>query len=94
MKMPWTKSIDALRLKMQKTFDRISEVIISGDKQTYEKYIMQLNIFKKSEQIKYNRLNARLVELETCFKVELEHHKKSIEMKELAAATDAERGRL
>ena len=94
MNMPWTNSIQILEVKMQKTFDLFSGVILEGDKKTHEKIMAQLNLLKKSEQIKYNRVNARLVELEKCFQGEIEHYRKTIELQERAAATDAEKGRL
>ena len=92
--MPWTKSIQELSAKMQNTFDRISKVIIEHAKKTHELSMEQLAIFRRSEQIKYNRLNARIIDIETCFKGELEHFKKTQELQEIAAATDAEKGRL
>ena len=94
MRMPWTKAIDLLSVKMQKTFDKMSRVLIEGDKLAYIKIMEQVNIFKRSEQIKYNRVNARLIELETCFKGELDHYRKTILMLERAAATDAEKAQL
>ena len=94
MLMPWTKAIDLLSIKMQKTFNKISGVIIDEDKKSYVKLMAQVNILKKSDQIKYNRLNVRLIELEDCFKGELAHYSKKLELMERAAATDAEKGRL
>lgn len=94
MKMPWTKAIEAVEKKMQNTIDRISHVITTMDQATHEKSMAQLNIIKKSQQIKYNRVETRLIELETCFKGELEHYRKTLEMKERAAATDAEKASL
>lgn len=94
MKMPWTKALDEMSTKMQNTTDRISKVILEHAKKAHGLSMDQLALFKRSEQIKYNRLNARLVELETCFKGEIEHFKKTLELKERAAATDAEKASL
>ena len=55
MKMPWTKAIEALTVKMQNSFDKMSLVILEQDRITHEKAMAQLNLVKKSEQIKYNR---------------------------------------
>lgn len=92
--MPWTKGRDQLSAKMQNTFDKMSEVILDGQKATQESIMKALNIVKKSEQIKHNRLDARIIELECCFKGELEHYRKTLELRERSAATDAEKGRL
>jgi hypothetical protein len=94
LKMPWSKAIEEMSTKMQNTTDRISKVILDHAKKTHDKSMDQLSIFKRSEQIKYNRLNARIVELETCFKSEIAHFKKTLEMQERAAATDAEKASL
>ena len=94
MKMPWTKSIEILSIKMQKTFDKMSKVIIDEDKKLYVKLMGQVSLLKNSEQMKYNRFDARLIELETCFKCELEHYRKTLEIMERSAAADADKGRL
>jgi len=94
MKMPWTGAIDQLSAKMQKTFDKISVLIIDEDKKAHNKLMGQVNLIGKSDQIRYNRLNVRLIELEDCFKGELEHYWKTLEIRERTAATDAEKGRL
>lgn len=94
MKMPWTKSIETISTKMQNTFDRISKVILEQDKLTHEKSMDQLSIFKRSEQIKYNRLLTRVVDLESMLEAELKHYKKNLELQEISAATDSEKATL
>lgn len=92
--MPWTKAIQAIEQKMQRTFDKVSLVIMEQDKFTYEKALDQLNIFKRSQQIKHNRLDARLLELEKCFEGELNHYRKTLEERDRAAAKEIDEGKV
>ena len=91
MKWPWTKfeiktASAIVNLKMM-----LDKKIVDSAMSTHETTMAQINILKRSDQIKHNRLNQRLIALETCFKDNLEAYYKRLDQLEIDAAKDAEK---
>jgi len=91
MKTPWTKAIDKLELKVQRTLDKLSKIIIEQDGLTHEKAMSQLNIVKRSEQIKYNRLNSSILELQECLKDQLKEYRMALIDRDRIAASEIDK---
>lgn len=91
MKMPWTKSIDRLELKIQKTFSDFRRYVDGAIEKSYEKSQKNYYTMTRSEQFKHNDHKRRLIVLETILKEKVDlHHQGNID-RELAAAADAEK---
>jgi len=75
MKMPWTKAIESLEKKVQTTFDKYGRSHQESMKALHLKIMEQIQIVKRSEQIKHNRTSDRFMELEEIFKAELAHYR-------------------
>jgi hypothetical protein len=86
MEFPWTK----LEKKVATALDNLLKRLDSGDKQTFEKMMKQLNLVKTSEQTKHNRNEQRLNDLEGAIEKQLEAYKKLLDDREKEAAKEAD----
>ena len=91
MKWPWKKLEDRTATAIVNLKAMLETKIAKAIEIDHAMIMGQLNIFKNSEQIKYNRLEVRLNALEGCFKESLLRYQKSLEDQENRAALDAEK---
>jgi len=89
MKLPWNRVEDKVASAIVNLKIMFDGKIKDGISDNFEKMMKSLNLFKKSEQIKHNRLEQRIVAMEACLKVQLEGYHKSNDLKEIRAAKDA-----
>lgn len=82
MKLPWTKLDEKTEKRFIGTFNHFTKEI----EQVTKTALDSINLWKRSEQIKYNRINVRLQILESTFAKEIEAaHEANLERERLAA---------
>jgi len=90
MKTPWKKVEDKVAIaivNLKAMYD--SRIQKAGD-EVYERTMKSFNLFKKSEQIKHNRLEQRIAAIEYCFDNQLKEYHRSNVQREIQAAEEAE----
>ena len=90
MKLPWNKLEDKMARAIVNLKVMFDAKIKQGTDDSFDKMMKSLNLFKRSEQIKHNRLEVRIIAMESCLKVQLEGYHKSNKLREIKAAEDAE----
>lgn len=82
MKFPWTKLATTTEMRFVGTYNYINKEI----QKVLETAMKSINQWKKSEQIKYNRIDKRLQALESTFSKEIqEAQEQNLERERLAA---------
>ena len=90
MKTPWRKTEDRVASAIVNLKVMFDSKIKQGADQGFEKMMNSLNLFKKSEHIRYGRFEKRIIAMEACLKVQLEGYHKSNQLKEIKAAEEAD----
>ena len=89
MKWPWKEFEERTTMAIVNPKNMMEAKIVKSSQMDHDLIMGQLNMIKKSDQIKHNRLEQRLIALENCFKESLEKYQKSLEDQEKRAAMAA-----